>query len=128
MAGMEKMGATTVDVTVMNPAVRRTWKGSFLVDTGATDCYIPSKYLLTIGIRPVFKRDYELADGSSVTMDVGVAQLEIMGEIVGATVVSGNDETEPLLGVTVLESAGIEVDPRNQRLKKMPTVRLKALV
>ena len=34
---------------------------------------------------------------------------------------------EPLLGVTVLESAGIEVDPRNQHLKKLPSVRLKAV-
>ena len=122
------MGATLVEVNVTNPAdVERQWKGTFLVDTGATDCYIPSKFLRAIGIRPVFQRDYELADGTMVTMDVGVAQLEVMGEVVGATVIFGNDDSEALLGVTVLESAGIEVDPGNQRLKKLPTVRLKSI-
>ena len=34
---------------------------------------------------------------------------------------------EPLLGVTALESVGIEVDPLNQRLKRLPAVRLKGL-
>jgi hypothetical protein len=32
-----------------------------------------------------------------------------------------------LPGVTALQSAGIEVDPQNQRLKKLPAVRLKGL-
>ena len=36
-------------------------------------------------------------------------------------------EAEPLLGVTALESVGIEVDPRNQTLKRLPAVRLKGL-
>ena len=38
----------------------------------------------------------------------------------------GDDDAEPLLGVTALESVGIEVDPQNQRLKRLPTVRLKS--
>ena len=37
----------------------------------------------------------------------------------------GDADTEPLLGVTALESVGIEVDPLNQRLKRLPAVRLK---
>jgi hypothetical protein len=32
---------------------------------------------------------------------------------------------EPVLGVTALEPAGIEVDPQSQRLKRLPAVRLK---
>jgi hypothetical protein len=35
-----------------------------------------------------------------------------MGEIVGGTIIFGNVDAEPLLGVTVLESVGVEVDPR----------------
>ena len=50
-----------------------------------------------------------------------------MGDIVGATVIFGEEDCEPLLGVTALESAGIEVDPVNQRLKRLPAVRLKKL-
>lgn len=48
-----------------------------------------------------------------------------MGYIVGTTVIFGADDAEPILGVTALESVGIEVDPRTQRLKRLPAVRLK---
>ena len=34
-------------------------------------------------------------------------------------------DAEPLLGVTALESVGIEVDPRNQSLKRLPSTRLR---
>ena len=50
-----------------------------------------------------------------------------MVEIVGGTVVFGEENAEPLLGLTALESVGIEVDPLNQRLKRLPAVRLKLL-
>ena len=50
-----------------------------------------------------------------------------MGEIVGGTIVFGEENAEPLLGLTALESVGIEVDPLNQRLKRLPAVRLKSL-
>ena len=40
-----------------------------------------------------------------------------MGEVVGGTVIEGKADMEPLLGLTALESVGIEVDPRSQQLK-----------
>ncbi len=98
-----------------------------MVDTGATDCYIPGSRLRELGIEPRGQRSYELADGSEVALEIGVAQIEFMGDIVGATVIFGKDNCEPILGVTALESAGIEVDPVNQRLKPLPAVRLKPL-
>lgn len=122
------MGVTQVTVTVSNPGdPERRWEGLFLVDTGAIDCMVPGKYLREIGIEPRGKRTYELADGTEIAMDIGVAQIEFMGEFVGATVIFGEDKIEPILGVTVLESVGIEVDPQNQRLKRLPAVRLKSL-
>ena len=122
------MGATHVTVAVTNPAEpARRWEGLFLVDTGAVDCYIPANRLREIGIAPDGKRTYELADGSELILDIAVAKIEFMGEIVGATVIFGEDDAEPLLGVTALESVGIEVDPLNQRLKRLPAVRLKTL-
>ncbi len=56
-----------------------------------------------------------------------MAMLELMGEKIGGTVIFGEAGAEPLLGVTALESAGVEVDPVNQRLKKLPAVRLKTV-
>lgn len=122
------MGATQVTVTIRNPAEpHKTWEGLFLVDTGATDCLVPRQHLESIGLIPKGQRVYELADGSEIRMDITTADIEFMGEIVGGTVLFGEANAEPLLGVTALESVGIEVDPLNQRLKRLPAVRLKSL-
>lgn len=122
------MGIAQVTVAVRNPASPdKAWEGLFLVDTGAVDCLVPAKELRAIGIQPVGKRTNELADGSPITFEVAGARLEFMGETVWVTVLFGPDDAEPILGVTALESVGIEVDPRTQRLKRMPTVRLKTL-
>jgi clan AA aspartic protease len=122
------MGATQVTVAIVNPAdPSRRWEGLFLVDTGSIDCYVPGNRLREIGIEPDGQRTYELADGTEIALDVAVAKIEFMGEFVGGTVIFGKDDAEPLLGVTALESVGIEVDPQNQRLKRLPAVRLKRL-
>ena len=76
---------------------------------------------------PKAQRMYELADGSEVKMDITTGDIEFMGEIVGGTIIFGDPGTEPILGVTALESVGIDVDPRSQTLKKMPATRLKKL-
>ena len=110
------MAAVYVDVTIRNPADRqRSWTGKFLVDTGAFDSLVPRG-----------SRDYVLADGNPTTMDITIAEIEFEGEIVGGTIVYGEEGAEPLLGVTALESGGFEVDPRNEKLKRLPAVLLKA--
>ena len=120
------MGATHVTVTVKNPAEpHRTWEGEFLVDTGATDCLVPRKHLEAIGLVPEGQRVYGLADGSEIRMDITVGRVEFMGSFTGVAIVMGEDNAEPLLGVTALESIGVEVDPVNQTLKRMPYVRLR---
>lgn len=122
------MEATHVTVTVRNPAdPDRCWEGLFLVDTGATDSLVPAPHLDAIGLKPRGKRVYELADGSEIVMDIAVGEIEFMGETVGGTILYGAADTEPLLGVTALESVGIEVDPVSQRLKRLPAVRLKGV-
>ena len=123
------MGVTHVTVTIRNPAdSNRFWEGLFLVDTGATDSLVPRKHLEAIGLTPKGSRTYELADGSELKLDVTAAEIEFMGDWTAGTVIFGDDDdAEPILGVTALESVGIEIDPTNQRLKRLPAVRLKAL-
>ena len=122
------MGVVNANVVISNPADRsRSWEGRFLIDTGATDSLVPGQHLKAIGLAPEAQRTYVLADGSEIRMDIAVARIELLGEIVGGTVLFGDADAEPLLGVTALESLGIEVDPLNQRLKKLPAVRLKGL-
>ena len=97
----------------------------FLVDTGATDTIIPANELDKLGIKREGKRNYELADGTIVSYDVGYAFLCVNGEKVAANVVFGEEKSEPLLGVTVLESAGFVVDPIRQILRKTAAIPLK---
>ena len=122
------MGITQVTVTIRNPAdLEKAWEGFFLVDTGAIDSLVPRPHLEAIGLKLKGQRVYELADGSELKMDITTADIEFMGEIVGGTIIFGEPNAEPLLGVTALESVGIEVDPRNQKLKRLPAVRLKSM-
>ena len=119
------MGITPVTAAIRNPAApERVWEGLFLVDTDAIDCLVPRQHLESIGLAPVGERTYGMADGSEVKMGVGVAKIEFMGDFTGGTVLFGNDDAEPLLGVTALESLGIEIDPLNQTLRRMPSVRM----
>ena len=122
------MGATHVRVTIRNPAEpNRFWEGLFLVDTGATDSLVPAPHLEAIGLKSKGRRVYELAAGKESAVDVTTADIEFMGETVGGTILFGAANAEPLLGVTALESVGIEVDPLDQRLKRLPAARLKGI-
>ena len=123
------MGITHVSVTIRNPADHsRSWEGSFVVDTGAIDCVVPRQHLEAIGLGTEGQRLYTLADGSKINMDITVGRVEFMGEIAGATIAMGDESTEPLLGVTALESLGIEIDARNEQLTKLPSTRMKAIL
>jgi predicted aspartyl protease len=86
----------------------------------------PATALRRIGLEPDGTNTYELADGSFRDYAFTCARLDFMGSTVVSRIVFGPDEAEPLLGVLALEAAGIEVDPANQRLKKLPALRLKA--
>jgi predicted aspartyl protease len=77
------------------------------------------------GITPVGRRTYETADGSVHEYRFGLAQIELMGEVTAGRVIFGPEGVEPILGVTVLESLGLIVDPANQSLKRLPNVPLK---
>ena len=121
------MGAIYVDVTIRNPAdLQRSWTGKFLVDTGAFDSLVPRVHLEAIGLEPRGRREYVLADGKSVSLDITTAEIEFKGEVVGGTIVYGDEGAEPLLGTTALDSGGFEIDPRNEELKRLPAVLLKA--
>ena len=123
------MGLTHVTVTLKaTPTTRKQYTADFLVDTGATDCLAPAKQLRAIGIKPMGKTSYELADGRLREYDFGIAVIRFLGDVTAGRVIFGPDEVEPLLGVTALESVGITVDPRNQTLKRLPAISLKGFL
>ncbi|MBS4028432.1 MAG: aspartyl protease family protein [Ignavibacteriales bacterium] len=103
----------------------KSFEAQFLVDTGATDSVVPESELRRLGINPIGKTSYEFADGSIKEYSYGLAQIEFIGEITAGRVLFGSDTTEPILGVTVIESIGVTIDPANQTLKRLPAIPLK---
>ena len=120
------MGLTHVTVTLRNVGKKKKfYRANFLVDTGVTDSLAPAAELKKIGIKPVGKMAYELADGTLQEYQFGLVEIEFMGELTAGRVIFGPDGAEPLLGVTALESVGILVDAVNQTLKRLPAIPLK---
>ena len=101
----------------------KTWTGQALVDTGATDTFLPASVLRKLGIAPSARRSYELADGTEPEFLIGFGVIEVEGLAAGATLVFAGEKEEPLLGVTVLESTGLLVDPKLERLIRRPPKR-----
>lgn len=101
----------------------KSWTGRALVDTGATDTFLPASVLRKLGIRPSGRRSYELADGIEQELPIGFGVVEVQGRAAGGTLVFAGEEEVPLLGVTVLESAGFWVDPQGERLVPRPPMR-----
>src|SRR5258708_27749498 len=67
---------------------------AFLVDTGATDSMAPGSELTNVGIRPVGRTRYELADSNVHEYEFGLAQIEFMGEITAGRIVFGPEGIE----------------------------------
>src|SRR6266849_1475827 len=120
------MGLAHVTVALKGFGVpNSTYEANFLVDTGATDSLAPASELRNVGIQPVGRMTYELANGRVEEYSFGLAEISFMGEITAGRVIFGPDNTEPILGVTALESVGITIDPANRTLKRLPAIPLK---
>jgi clan AA aspartic protease len=104
---------------------RKSYEAVFLVDTGATDSLVPARELEKIGVKKEGKMSYELADGTVKEYPYGLVRIEFMGEITAGRVIFGSPDSEPILGVTALESVGIIVDPASKTLKRLPAIPLK---
>lgn len=78
-----------------------------------------------MGVSPIGQKRYELADGTVHEYAFGFAAFELMGVQAVGSVIFGPEGSEPILGVTILESAGFSVDPANLVLKKLPAIPLK---
>ena len=96
------------------------------MDKGATDSLAPAAELTRIGVQPVGRTVYELANGTQ-EYPFGLVEIAFMGEVTAGRVIFGPDNAEPILGVTALESVGITVDPATHTLKRLPAIPLKLL-
>lgn len=118
------VGLTYVSATVINTAEPdRTWQGRFLVDTGAMSCVVPESALHSIGIVPYAASTIYLFDGSSQRRLVSDARFKLLDDIAPSRVIFGEDGEEPIIGLTLLESLGLIVDPFAEQLHRRSAIR-----
>ncbi len=88
-----------------------------LVDTGSEATWIPAAILKSIGVKPR-KKDvaFVMANGQTVTRNVGFAVPRIDGHFTVDEVVFAQEGDRCLLGARTLEGMNLRVDPRAKRL------------
>jgi predicted aspartyl protease len=104
---------------------RKRYHADFGINSGSMNSIAPASALKEAGIEPIGNMTCEMPDGTLVEYAFAVAVIEFMGEITAGRVIFGPEGTEPLVGVTALQSVGIVVDPRNQKLNRLPAISLK---
>jgi len=114
------MGLTNIHAVISNIDNKKLKaEAIFLVDTGAGYTVLPYLIAKKIKVKPVKKQIFSLADGSTVTRDIGYAMVEIKDNIAPSPVVIGKKGDSALLGAVTLENMGLMVDPFRRELKPM---------
>lgn len=99
-----------------NPKLKITDR--FLVDSGAAMTVLPASLAKKLKLKPVYEKEFSLADGKVVKRKVGSALIEFKGEELPSTVVLGEENDSKLLGALTLESFGLALDPFERKLYK----------
>jgi predicted aspartyl protease len=89
-------------------------------------CVVPESALLSIGIMPRAATTVYLFDGSSQRRLVASAEFELLGDSAPSRVIfgeDGEDGEEPIIGLTLLESLGLIVDPFAEQLHQRSVIR-----
>ena len=117
------MGITFLEVEVANPSRPKKSKTlKFLVDSGAVYSVIPKKILKDLGIKPIGKETFRLANGSKIVRKKGIAFFKYQDRVGGADVIFGENGDSTLLGALTLEALGLSLDPLKRKLTPLPMV------
>ena len=88
-----------------------------IVDTGSIFTWINRDTLESIGIKPRRVRQFRTIDGRVITRSVGLATIRYEDYEGDVEVVFGEPGDAEVLGVTALETLGLEVDPVSGKLR-----------
>ena len=113
------MGTFSVEIGVSNLDRGPRTPVLAMVDTGAFDSMLPASLLKGLGLEPMEREVFTLADGSEVEYETGMAWIGLGGRERYCPVVFG-PENQYLLGATALEIFHLMVDPVGQQLVRRP--------
>jgi clan AA aspartic protease len=112
------MGMVYVDVDVSRsggPGV----PVRFLVDSGAVYSVLPHDVWTSLGLAPMRRMEFVLADGAPIERDVAHCFFAYEGIEAPSPVVLGEPDDEALLGAVTLESMGLVLNPFTRKLRPM---------
>jgi predicted aspartyl protease len=117
------MGVTVLSVEIANPANPSVAVPvEFIVDSGAVYSVVPTPILEQLGIQPLKRDRFRLANGTHIVRHRGGAVFRF-GEYVGlADVIFGEEGDAALLGALSLEALGLSLDPIRRELKPMDLI------
>ena len=111
------MGYVWVDAVIKNPFSGRSVSVKALVDTGATLTIVPRKVADELALPVIGKSLVQTAKGVT-ELEACFGVVGIMGEETPARILVSDELDTVIIGVTVLEQLGLEVDPATGKLKK----------
>jgi predicted aspartyl protease len=103
------MGVFPVIVEIGDPERRLFEDVELTVDTGSRYTTLPASRLRRLGVEPIGKQRFTLADGRVVEADVGQTWVRLEGSTRMTVVAFGEEDAEPLLGAVTLEEFGLGV-------------------
>ncbi len=113
------MGTLSVPIRLQGPAGRAI-ETQALVDTGATHTLLPANMLAQLGVQPIERVQFHLADERTVEYGIGEVRIRLDGRERTTVVVFGPEGATPLLGAITLELFNLAVDPVGKRLMPVP--------
>jgi predicted aspartyl protease len=117
------MGVTSLVIEVANPAKPRvTVRLEFIVDSGAVYSVVPAPVLRRLGIRPLKRETFRLANGTNIVRRKGGALFKLRSYVGVADVIFGEKGDAVLLGALTLEALGLTLDPIRRELRPMQLV------
>ena len=105
------MGTFQVSLDVGDPQGQSYESIEALVDTGATYTTLPASFLRGLGVTPMTRGSFTLADGRQIEMGLGQTWVRLDGSAFIVPVVFGDEASQPLLGAVTLEIFRLGVDP-----------------
>jgi predicted aspartyl protease len=110
------MGVFSVIAELGDPSGAEYSTVELTVDCGSTYTSLPTQMLRDLGVQPVRRQRFMLADGKTIESDIGQTWMRLGGHTQMTVVAFAEEGTPPLLGAVTLEEFGLGVDPVARKL------------
>jgi predicted aspartyl protease len=115
-----EMSLTQIGTVIKNPFTGKAITTKALVDTSATLTVAPGRIAEELQLPVIGRRRVATAKGAA-ELDECVGIVEVMGRKAYVHMLASNDVDVVLIGVTTLETLGLEVDLTTGKLKEATT-------